>query len=84
MKTAKLFIDGQEYCDLNYQFENGIKNAIDEELRSMDLTEYGQGDEIEFSDEDLDGNLIHEGIATVEWDPSLYISLKEPEQWKSH
>ena len=79
MKTAKLFIDGQEYCDLNYQFENGIKNAIDDELSKMDLTEYGQGAEIELIVEDLDGNLIHEGIATVEWNPSLYISLKEPE-----
>ena len=76
MKTAKLFIDGQEYCDLNYQFENGIKNAIDDELSKMDLTEYGQGAEIELIVEDLDGNLIHEGIATVEWNPSLYISLK--------
>ncbi len=80
MKTAKLFIDGQEYCDLNYQFENGIKNAIDDELSKMDLTEYGQGAEIELIVEDLDGNLIHEGIATVEWNPSLYISLKGPEQ----
>lgn len=80
MKTAKLFIDGQEYCDLNYQFENGIKNAIDDELSKMDLTEYGQGAEIELIVEDLDGNLIHEGIATVEWSPSLYISLKGPEQ----
>ena len=80
MKTAKLFIDGQEYCDLNYQFENGIKNAIDDELSKMDLTEYGQGAEIELIVEDLDGNLIHEGVATVEWNPSLYISLKEPEQ----
>ena len=79
MKTAKLFIDGQEYCDLNYQFENGIKNAIDDELSKMDLTEYGQGAEIELIVEDLDGNLIHEGVATVEWNPSLYISLKEPE-----
>lgn len=80
MKTAKLFIDGQEYCDLNYQFENGIKNAIDDELSKMDLTEYGQGAEIELIVEDLDGNLIHEGIATVKWNPSLYISLKGPEQ----
>ena len=80
MKTAKLFIDGQEYCDLNYQFENGIKNAIDDELSKMDLTEYGQGAEIELIVEDLDGNLIHEGIATVEWNPSLYISLKGSEQ----
>lgn len=80
MKTAKLFIDGQEYCDLNYQFENGIKNAIDDELSKMDLTEYGQGAEIELIVEDLDGNLIHEGIATVEWNPSLYISLNGPEQ----
>ena len=57
MKTAKLFIDGQEYCDLYYHFDN-IKNAIDNELNNMDLTEFGQGAEIDFHVEDLDGNLI--------------------------
>ena len=80
MKKAKLFVHGQEYCDLNYRFENGIRKAIDNELSNLDLKEYGQGDEIGFCVEDLDGNLIYEGIAYVEWNPSLYINLKEPEQ----
>ena len=80
MKTAKLFVHGSEYCDLNYPVESDIRAAIDNELSNMDLKEYGQSDEIDFSVDDLDGNLIYEGVAYVEWNPSLYISLKEPEQ----
>ena len=79
MKTAKLFIDGQEYCDLYYHFDN-IKNAIDNELNNMDLTEFGQGAEIDFHVEDLDGNLIHEGVGYVEWNPSISLSFKERKQ----
>ena len=40
MKTAKLFVHGSEYCDLNYPVESDIRAAIDNELSNMETLDH--------------------------------------------
>ena len=45
MKAAKLFIDGSEYCDIEYLHYRYLGHCVDLNLQDkIDLSEYNDGD----------------------------------------
>ena len=45
MKAAKLFIDGSEYCDIEYLHDRYLGHCVDLNLQDkIDLSEYNDGD----------------------------------------
>ena len=78
MKTAKLFIDGSEYCDIEYLHDRYFGHCVDLNLQNkVDLSEYNDGDSFEWHAENENGEIIISGIATVNLKPSVILEVND-------
>ena len=78
MKAAKLFIDGSEYCDIEYLHDRYFGHCVDLNLQNkVDLSEYNDGDSFEWHAENENGEIIISGIATVNYTPSVTIKVDD-------
>ena len=78
MKTAKLFIDGSEYCDIEYLNYRYFGHCVDLNLQNkVDLSEYNDGDSFEWHAENENGEIIISGIATVNLKPSVILEVND-------
>ena len=74
MKTAKLFVEGSEYCDIEYLNYRYLGHCVDLNLQSkVDLSEYNDGDSFEWHLENESGDIVISGMATVNYTPSVTI-----------
>ena len=66
MKTAKLFIDGSEYCDIEYLHDRYLGHCVDLNLQDkIDLSEYNDGDFFDVSVINEDGKELINGRCVV-------------------
>ena len=66
MKTAKLFIDGSEYCDIEYLNDRYFGHCVDLNLQNkVDLSEYNDGDFFDVSVINEEGKELIKGIGVV-------------------
>ena len=66
MKTAKLFIDGSEYCDIEYLHDRYFGHCVDLNLQNkFDLSEYNDGDFFDVSVINEEGKELIKGIGVV-------------------
>ena len=66
MKTAKLFIDGSEYCDIEYLNDRYFGHCVDLSLQNkVDLSEYNDGDFFDVSVINEEGKELIKGIGVV-------------------
>ena len=78
MKTAKLFIDGSEYCDIEYLHDRYLGHCVDLNLQDkIDLSEYNDGDSFEWHAENDHGEVIIRGMATVNFTPSVTVKVDD-------
>ena len=78
MKTAKLFIDGSEYCDIEYLDDRYFGHCVDLNLKNkVDLSEYNDGDSFEWHTENESGDVLNSGVATVNLKPSVTIKVND-------
>ena len=78
MKTAKLFIDGSEYCDIEYLNDRYFGHCVDLNLQNkVDLSEYNDGDSFEWHAENENGEIIMSGIATVNLKLSVILEVND-------
>ena len=82
MKTAKLVIDGSEYCDIEYMHDRYLGrylgNCVDLNLQDkIDLSEYNDGDSFEWHAENDNGEVIIRGMATVNFTPSVTVKVND-------
>ena len=78
MKTAKLFIDESEYCDIEYLNDRYFGRCVDLNLKNkVDLSEYNDGDSFEWHAENENGEIIISGIATVNLKPSVILEVND-------
>ena len=78
MKTAKLFIDGSEYCDIEYLHDRYLGHCVDLNLQNkVDLSEYNDGDSFEWHTENESGDVLNSGVATVNFNPSVTIKVND-------
>ena len=78
MKTAKLFIDGSEYCDIEYLNDRYFGHCVDLNMQNkFDLSEYNDGDSFEWHAENENGEIIISGIATVNLKPSVILEVND-------
>ena len=66
MKTAKLFIDGSEYCDIEYLHDRYLCDCVDLNLQDkIDLSEYNDGDFFDVSVINEEGKELIKGTGVV-------------------
>ena len=78
MKSAKLFIDGSECCDIEYLNDRYLGHCVDLNLQSkVDLSEYNDGDSFEWHLENESGDIVISGMATVNYTQSVTIKVDD-------
>ena len=66
MKTAKLVIDGSEYCDIEYLHDRYFGHCVDLNMQNkFDLSEYNDGDFFDVSVINEEGKELIKGIGVV-------------------
>ena len=78
MKTAKLFIDGSEYCDIEYSNDRYFGHCVYLILQNeFDLSEYNDGGSFEWHTENESGDVLNSGVATVNFNQILTIKVDD-------
>ena len=76
MKTAKLFVEGSEYCDFWYD-SNSMNANIKYRLDNISFYGYDHLDEFEWHVENENGEIIISGIAIVNLRPSVILEVND-------
>ena len=78
MKTAKLFIDGSEYCDIEYMHDRYLCDCVDLNLQDkIDLSEYNDGDFFEVSVINEEGKELIKGTGVVNIVKSVTLKVND-------
>ena len=78
MKTAKLFIDGSEYCDIEYLHDRYLCDCVDLNLQDkIDLSEYNDGDFFEVSVINEEGKELIKGTGVVNIVKSVTLKVND-------
>ena len=78
METAKLFIDGSEYCDIEYLHDRYFGNCVDLNLQDkIDLSEYNDGDFFEVSVINEEGKELIKGTGVVNIVKSVTLKVND-------